>query len=159
VIALGGNALLRRGEPPTAVNQRRHVRAAAEALAPLALAHELVISHGNAAPVGLLALQGAAYKSDEAYPLDVLDAETEGMIGYLIEQELANLLPGDRRLATLLTQIEAAVEFVEATGGVAGIGRLEDAAGILSGEAGTFVSADCREVLWWEQRQVVQTRS
>jgi len=106
VIALGGNALLRRGEPPTAENQRRHVRAAAEALAPLALAHDLVISHGNGPQVGLLALQGAAYRSDQAYPLDVLDAETEGMIGYLIEQELANVLPRGRRIATLLTQIE-----------------------------------------------------
>ncbi len=106
VIALGGNALLRRGEPLTAENQRRHVKAAAEALAPIAREHDLVISHGNGPQVGLLALQGAAYKSDEAYPLDVLDAETEGMIGYLIEQELTNALPGDRRVATLLTQVE-----------------------------------------------------
>jgi carbamate kinase len=106
VIALGGNALLRRGEPPTAENQRRHVRAAAEALAPIARAHDLVISHGNGPQVGLLALQGAAYRSDEAFPLDILDAETEGMIGYLIEQELANALPTGRRVATLLTQIE-----------------------------------------------------
>ncbi len=106
VIALGGNALLRRGEPLTAENQRRHVRAAAEALAPIAREHDLVVSHGNGPQVGLLALQGAAYRSDEAYPLDILDAETEGMIGYLIEQELANALSGDRRVATLLTQIE-----------------------------------------------------
>ena len=106
VIALGGNALLRRGEPLTADNQRRNIKTAAEALAPLALKHELVITHGNGPQVGLLALQGAAYKSDEVYPLDVLDAETEGMIGYLIEQELINLLPPDRRCATLLTQIE-----------------------------------------------------
>ncbi len=106
VIALGGNALLRRGEPLTAENQRRHVRAAAEALAPIAREHDLVVSHGNGPQVGLLALQGAAYKSDEAYPLDILDAETEGMIGYLIEQELANALSGERRVATLLTQIE-----------------------------------------------------
>ena len=106
VIALGGNALLRRGEPLTADNQRRNIKIAAEALAPLALKHELVITHGNGPQVGLLALQSAAYKSDEVYPLDVLDAETEGMIGYLIEQELINLLPPDRRCATLLTQIE-----------------------------------------------------
>ena len=106
VIALGGNALLRRGEPLTADNQRRNIKIAAEALAPLSLKHELVITHGNGPQVGLLALQGAAYKSDEVYPLDVLDAETEGMIGYLIEQELINLLPPDRRCATLLTQIE-----------------------------------------------------
>jgi len=99
VIALGGNALLRRGENPTAANQRHNVRIAAAALAPIARRHELVISHGNGPQVGLLALQGASY------PLDILDAETEGMIGYLIEQELGNLLP-DRRCATLLTQIE-----------------------------------------------------
>lgn len=105
VIALGGNALLRRGEPPTAANQRRNVRIAAGALAPIARRHDLVISHGNGPQVGLLALQGAACKPDETYPLDILDAETEGMIGYLIEQELGNLLP-DRRYATLLTQIE-----------------------------------------------------
>ncbi len=106
VVALGGNALLRRGEPLTAENQRRHVKTAAEALAPIAREHDLVVSHGNGPQVGLLALQGAAYRSDEAYPLDILDAETEGMIGYLIEQELANALSGDRRVATLLTQIE-----------------------------------------------------
>jgi carbamate kinase len=106
VVALGGNALLRRGEPMTAANQRRNVKIAAEALMPIAGEHELVISHGNGPQVGLLALQDAAYKPDETYPLDILDAETEGMIGYLIEQELSNLLPAYRRYATLLTQIE-----------------------------------------------------
>jgi carbamate kinase len=106
VVALGGNALLRRGEPLTAENQRRQVRVAATALAPIARDHALVISHGNGPQVGLLALQSASYRIEEAYPLDVLDAETEGMIGYLIEQELANVLPRDRRFATLLTQIE-----------------------------------------------------
>ncbi|RLJ16616.1 carbamate kinase [bacterium endosymbiont of Escarpia laminata] len=106
VIALGGNALLRREEPLTADNQRQNVRTAAEALAPIAREHELVITHGNGPQVGLLALQGAAYRSDEVFPLDILDAETEGMIGYLIEQELSNLLPDERRFATLLTQIE-----------------------------------------------------
>lgn len=105
VVALGGNALLRRGEPLTAERQRRNVRAAAAALAPLAREHHLVISHGNGPQVGLLALQGAAWHPEESYPLDILDAETEGMIGYLIEQEIANVLPG-RRCATLLTQIE-----------------------------------------------------
>jgi len=105
VVALGGNALLRRGESMTAENQRRNVRLAAAALAPLAGEHALVISHGNGPQVGLLALQAASYRGAETYPLDILDAETEGMIGYLIEQELANLLPG-RRFATLLTQME-----------------------------------------------------
>lgn len=106
VVALGGNALLRRGEPLTAERQRDNVRVAAAALAPLAQDCALVISHGNGPQVGLLALQAAAYRPDEAYPLDILDAETEGMIGYLIEQELGNLLPAGRRCATLLTQIE-----------------------------------------------------
>ncbi len=106
VVALGGNALLRRGEALTAENQRLNIRMAAHVLAPLAIEHELVISHGNGPQVGLLALQGAAYNCDESFPLDVLDAETEGMIGYMIEQEMINLLPDDRFCAALLTQIE-----------------------------------------------------
>ena len=106
VIALGGNALLRRGEPMTAEAQRRNIRIAAESIAPIAAEHQLVISHGNGPQVGLLALQGAAYKPDEAYPLDVLGAETEGMIGYMIEQELGNLLPMEVPFATLLTMVE-----------------------------------------------------
>jgi carbamate kinase len=106
VIALGGNALLKRGEPMTAGHQRANVRVAAAALARVASNNELVISHGNGPQVGLLALQGAAYKDVEAYPLDVLGAETQGMIGYLVEQEVGNLLPMDRPLATLLTMVE-----------------------------------------------------
>ena len=106
VVALGGNALLRNDETLTAENQRHNVNIAAKALAPIAREHELIITHGNGPQVGLLALQGAAYKANEAYPLDILDAETEGMIGYLIEQELINVLPADRPCATLLTQIE-----------------------------------------------------
>jgi carbamate kinase len=106
VTALGGNALLRRGEPMTAENQRRNVRIAAEALAPIAAEHQLVVGHGNGPQVGLLALQGAAYEKVETYPLDVLGAQTEGMIGYMIEQELGNLLPFERPFATLLTMIE-----------------------------------------------------
>jgi carbamate kinase len=106
VTALGGNALLRRGEPMTAENQRRNIRVAAQALAPVANAHQLVIGHGNGPQVGLLALQGAAYSQVETYPLDVLGAQTEGMIGYMIEQELGNLLPFERPFATILTMIE-----------------------------------------------------
>lgn len=106
VIALGGNALLRRGEPMTAENQRNNVQLAAAALAPLAHLHQLVISHGNGPQVGLLALQGASYQPEQAFPLDILDAETEGMIGYLIEQEMTNVLARSRQCATLLTQIE-----------------------------------------------------
>jgi carbamate kinase len=106
VVALGGNALLRRGQPLTAENQRENARAACKALAPVALEYELVISHGNGPQVGLLALQGAAYTPVETYPLDLLGAQTDGMIGYLVQQELGNELPFEKRLATLLTQIE-----------------------------------------------------
>jgi len=106
VIALGGNALLKRGEPMTAERQRINIRVAARALAPLAQKYELVLSHGNGPQVGLLALQAAAYTRVEPYPLDVLDAQTEGMIGYMIEQELRNLLPQEVPFATILTMIE-----------------------------------------------------
>lgn len=106
VVALGGNALLRRGQALTAENQRENVRIAAGAMAPIAGEHQLVISHGNGPQVGLLALQGAAYKPEETYPLDVLGAETEGMIGYMIEQEMGNLLPFEVPFATVLTMIE-----------------------------------------------------
>lgn len=106
VVALGGNALQRRGEPMTVEGQRANVAVACRSLAPVAQEHELVVSHGNGPQVGLLALQGAAYHPDEAFPLDVLGAETEGLIGYLIEQELGNLLPFEKPLATLLTMVE-----------------------------------------------------
>jgi carbamate kinase len=106
VAALGGNALLRRGEPLTAENQRANARVACKALAPVALEHELVISHGNGPQVGLVALQGSAYTEVAPYPLDLLGAQTEGMIGYLIQQELGNELPFEKRLASLLTLIE-----------------------------------------------------
>ena len=105
VCALGGNALLRRGERPDVQIQRDRVRDAARALSELARGASLVVTHGNGPQVGLLALQAEAYRSVPAYPLDVLGAESEGMIGYLIEQELHNLLP-DREVATLLTQVE-----------------------------------------------------
>jgi carbamate kinase len=107
VIALGGNALLKRGDPLTAENQRSSVKTAARAIAEIVNAgHRVVVTHGNGPQVGLLALQNYAYKPDEAYPLDLLGAETEGMIGYLIEQALESELPKDMRVATLLTQVE-----------------------------------------------------
>jgi carbamate kinase len=106
VVALGGNALLRRSEPMTAEVQRRNARIAAQAIAPLAADHDLVVAHGNGPQVGLLALQAEAYREVPPYPLDILGAETEGMIGYVVEQELANELPRERRTATLLTMIE-----------------------------------------------------
>ena len=106
VVALGGNALLKRGEPMTAHAQRANVRVAAEALARVARDHQLVISHGNGPQVGLLALEAAAYTEVEAYPFDILGAETQGMIGYLIEQELGNFLPFEVPLSTILTMVE-----------------------------------------------------
>ncbi len=105
VFALGGNAFLKRGEALTAENQARNIRIAAEALAPVCVAgHEVVITHGNGPQVGLLALQAAA-TPDTPYPLDILDAESAGMIGYLIEQQLMNVLPGGTLIAALLTQV------------------------------------------------------
>ena len=106
VVALGGNALLRRGQPMTAEIQRENVAIAAKSLAPLAHDYQLVISHGNGPQVGLLSLQSAAYTEVEEYPLDILGAQTEGMIGYMIEQELGNLLPMEEPLATILTMVE-----------------------------------------------------
>ncbi len=104
VAALGGNALLRRGEPTDADTQRRNVARAVAALASVAREHELVVTHGNGPQVGLLALQAEAYSGVRPYPLDVLGAESEGMIGYLLDQGLVGELP-DRRVATLLTQV------------------------------------------------------
>ena len=106
VIALGGNALLRRGQPMSEQNQRENVKIAAKALADVAQKHQIVVTHGNGPQVGLLALQSIAYTEVEPYTLDVLGAESEGMIGYLLEQELSNVLPHTQRIATLLTQIE-----------------------------------------------------
>jgi len=105
VIALGGNALLRRGEPMDADRQRSNVLCAAKALAPIARTHQLIVTHGNGPQVGLLALQAASYQEVKPYPFDILSAESEGMIGYLIEQAFASELPG-REIATLLTQVE-----------------------------------------------------
>ena len=105
VIALGGNALLRRSDPMTTEVQRKNIKIAAQAIAPLAVEHSIVVVHGNGPQVGLLSLQAESYHGAEPYPLDVLDAGTQGMIGYLIQQELRNLLPPDRQVATLLTMI------------------------------------------------------
>ncbi|MFG3366946.1 carbamate kinase [Streptomyces sp. NPDC090032] len=106
VVALGGNALARRGEPMTADHLRANVRSTCEALAGLARQHELVITHGNGPQVGLLALQNLAYQDVAAYPLDILGAETQGMIGYVIQQELSNALAGEREVAAVVTTTE-----------------------------------------------------
>lgn len=101
VIALGGNAISKRGETFSAAGQRASIRVAAQSLAAvLAAGHEVVITHGNGPQVGYLALQGGAF------PLDVLGAETDGMIGYVLQQELDNAYAPQVNYATLLTQIE-----------------------------------------------------
>lgn len=103
VVAIGGNALLKRGEVLSAENQRANMREAAGALAAIASAHDLVLVHGNGPQVGLLALEADAYKGAPPYPFDVLGAESQGMIGYVIEQEMRRVLPG-REIVTVLTQ-------------------------------------------------------
>ena len=106
LVALGGNALLRRGEPVSAQAQRDNIRRAAVALAKLLVdGHQLIITHGNGPQVGLLALQGEG-SGKAAFPLDVLGAETEGMIGYVLQQELDNAYAPPAQFATLLTQVE-----------------------------------------------------
>ncbi len=104
VIALGGNALLQRGQALSAENQLISIRTAATQLASIAQGHDLLITHGNGPQVGLLALQAESYKDVAPYPLDILGAQTQGSIGYLIEQELANRLPASRQLACLVTR-------------------------------------------------------
>jgi len=103
VVALGGNALAKRGEPMTADRLRANVKESCQALAKLAREHEMVITHGNGPQVGLLALQNLAYQDVAAYPLDILGAETQGMIGYVIQQELSNALAGEREVAAIVT--------------------------------------------------------
>ncbi len=144
VVALGGNALLKRGEPMTADNQRANVRIAAEALARVARDHQLVISHGNGPQVGLLALEAAAYTEVEAYPFDILGAETQGMIGYLIEQELGNFLPFEVPLATILTMVEVDPDDPAFTNPTKFVGPIyaEDEAKALAAEKGWVVKAD-----------------
>lgn len=106
VIAVGGNALLRRKQAATAQNQLDNVRVAARGLAAVAKQHELIVVHGNGPQVGLLALQSEAYPDVPAYPLDMLGAETDGLIGYLLEQEIGNALDMRKTVATLLTRVE-----------------------------------------------------
>ena len=104
VVALGGNALVRGGEALEAEIQRRNIEAACAVIAGLALEHRVVVTHGNGPQVGLLALQSEAYRDVRSYPLDVLGAESEGMVGYLLQQGLENALPR-AKVATLLTQV------------------------------------------------------
>ena len=103
VVALGGNARAKRAEPMTADRLRANVKSTCQALAELTAEHEVVITHGNGPQVGLLALQNLAYRDVAAYPLDILGAETQGMIGYVIQQELSNALVGGRPVTALIT--------------------------------------------------------
>jgi carbamate kinase len=141
VVALGGNALLRRGEPMTADAQRANVRSAAPALAAVAADHQLVLSHGNGPQVGLLALQAAAYTEVAPYPLDMLGAQSEGMIGYVLEQELGNVMPEEAALATILTMVEVDADdpaFQDPTKFVGPIYTQEDADRLSSEKGWTF---------------------
>jgi len=147
VVALGGNALLRRGQALTAQNQRENIRSASATLAPLARKHQLVITHGNGPQVGLLALQSAAYAGTaggETYPFDVLGAESQGMIGYLIEQEFDTILAGQPPTVTLLTQVEVDPQdpaFADPTKFVGPVYDQEEAQRLAS-ERGWVVKAD-----------------
>ena len=152
VIALGGNALLRRGEAMTAENQRENVRIACEQIAKVAPGNELVIAHGNGPQVGLLALQGNAYDPSNPYPLDVLGAETEGMIGYMIEQELGNLLPFEVPFATILTQVEVDCgdpAFKKPTKPIGPVYSKEDAERLLPRKAGASPRTATSSAAWW----------
>jgi carbamate kinase len=143
VAALGGNALLRRGEPLEAELQRANVKKAAAALAAVAESCELIVTHGNGPQIGLLALQAAALKGVQPYPLDVLGAESEGMIGYLLEQELRNAVPG-RDVATLLTEVvvdPADAAFSQPTKPIGSIYTEEDARR-LAAECGWRIAPD-----------------
>ena len=164
IVALGGNALLDRGEPPDAVIQRRHVRQAAAALGPLTAGHQLVLCHGNGPQVGVLALESQSDLSlSRPYPLDVLVAQTQGMIGYWLVQELRNAGVA-QRVACVMSQtvidpsdpaFDSPSKFIGAGYGrdeaqalaarlgwtVAADGPLTDAADILAGRAGTTIRA------------------
>lgn len=110
MVALGGNALLERHDRPDAAIERRHIRAAAVALAPLAAEHDLLICHGNGPQIGLLALESEGDTSlSEPYPLDALGAQTQGMIGYWLAQELSNA-GVTRPIAALITQTVVAAD-------------------------------------------------
>lgn len=146
VVALGGNALLQRGEPPTAENQLRNIRMAAQALAPLCVAdHQLVITHGVGPQVGLQAMQAAA-TPDKPYPLETLDTGTVGMVGYLIEQQLINVLPHGALIAAILTQVRVQRDDPAFRRPTTPVGALydESEARMLAAERGWRVAGDAR---------------
>ncbi|MCT0253008.1 MULTISPECIES: carbamate kinase [unclassified Synechocystis] len=143
IIALGGNALLQRNQPPEVEIQKANIHIAALAIAKVAQHYPVVVTHGNGPQMGLLALQGECKKFCKPYPLDVLGAETEGMIGYLLEQELCNQLPG-RDVVTLLTQIVVDHQdpaFLQPTKPIGPVYSLEQAQW-LAQERGWAIAAD-----------------
>jgi carbamate kinase len=161
VVALGGNALLRRGEPLEATQQRENVELAARSIAAIARGNELVITHGNGPQVGLLALQSEAYQAVHPYPLDVLGAESAGMIGYMLEQALGNELP-EREIVTVLTEVIVDPEdpaFGHPTKPVGPV-YSEESARALATQQGWFVAQDGagyrRVVASPEPREIVQ---
>ena len=161
VAAVGGNALLRRGEEPTVDALRRNLEQAVDPLASLAGRHRLVVTHGNGPQVALLAPQAATYREVAPYPLDVLGAESEGMIGYLLEQRLGDALPG-RPVATLLTQVEVDAEDPAFQRPTRPVGPVydENTAGLLSAANGWLMVRDSggrrRAVPSPEPRRIVE---
>ncbi|MFD1556485.1 carbamate kinase [Paraburkholderia silviterrae] len=150
VAALGGNALNRRGEPITSQNLRKNVRETVKPLADLALEHDLILTHGNGPQVGLLALQNLAYEEVQAYPLDVLGAETQGMLGYVLGQELLNALKLKKEMATILTTTAVAADdpaFAHPTKFVGPVYK-EDTARALAAEHGWTIAQDGD---WWRR--------
>ena len=146
VVALGGNALLRRGEPPDSEVQAHHITAAVEALAPIAREHELVVTHGNGPQIGLLALESAGDPSlSHPYPLDVLGAQTQGMVGYWLLQALENVV-ADRQVACVVTQTLVALDDPGVGGARQFIGPVygEEEARRLAAERGWQVRVDGR---------------
>ncbi len=144
VAALGGNALLRRGEPPDAEVQQRHVAEAAAALAPVARHHELIVTHGNGPQVGLLALESANDPTlTRPYPLDALDAQTQGLIGYWLLEALQNELP-DHEVVCVLTRTVVAADdpAFDVPTKFVGVGYDHDQAIALAADRGWSVAAD-----------------
>ena len=144
VIALGGNALLARGDKPDAAIQLAHLGTAAEAIAPLAAHHDVVICHGNGPQVGMLSLESETdHVLTRPYPLDDLVAQTQGMIGYWLAQALHNA--GVKKpVLGLITQtlVEAADPAFAAPTKFVGPGYARDRAQLLAHRHGWTIAAD-----------------
>lgn len=143
VVALGGNALLKRGDPLEANIQRKNIELAAKTIAQLTQQWRVILVHGNGPQVGLLALQNSAYTNVTPYPLDILGAESQGMIGYMLQQALKNQLP-QREISVLLTQVEVDAHDPAFSNPTKYIGPIYDAPQVraLQAEKGWFFKAD-----------------